>query len=669
LNDPRQIGHDAKTRLRLDHPDVTLRLLLSGADQIAQRLRTLSATIGPTSRSTQFYTRVRAKSSDSIREKVSRKQREPDARRRNPNYSFRQLTDAIGLRVVTLYDKELITATNYILDLIRAGQQLPDPLFDRRFVWGLFREALFIKRRSDHDNDPYALCLAHVKSLVTSDCRESLTECEAIKTFVLNNCRDETRDDNRYSSAHIIFDALAHVGNYEIEIPVEFQLRTAVEDVWAEINHKFVYKTNTSRVWSDQYQAAYDRSKKVSIKLKDLIDELPDVIDDFYQNSKAASGAVEAFWQDDPAHGFQFSLCISLFFAMGDRHGERYALLFEDYRKLIEQVKEAHRKGDKEAPRQLLMESLHILEKVSGRIREEQARPNYAQVASEIQQQIDRERISLCDLEVLRLKAFLITNYNCWVSDQFEVYLLRTHGPVDRQRFLMDLYSKFCEYLDRPLQLRPVCMIMFFKHLISTGLNSPLGNSLAAKNLADSYEFLDLDKTIPQWSIYRVLLPRHLAMYRLLEAKAMLDQIADRKELFDGMITLRSDLQAKLVEALSYALRATREHFEGLSDKGVSDKRGDILFGFEPNEQIHDLTIVIDVCWLYMEYFDNIGGRLLPVVKAEVCEDLQNFLHLTQETKDDETIGRLREKAADVIEILCAEARMKGQANAVMVAS
>jgi len=127
----------------------------------------------------------------------------------------------------------------------------------------------------------------------------------------------------------------------------------------------------------------------------------------------------------------------------------------------------------------------------------------------------------------------------------------------------------------------------------------------------------------------------------------MLGQASGHRESLGSMATLRSDFQSRLVEALTYALRATREHF-----REHDDKRGDVIFGFELNEEIHDLATIIDICSLYTEYFENINQRLLPSVKEEVSGGLEKFLSLTQDAIGDEKISSLREKATLVVSSL-----------------
>src|SRR5579864_2895692 len=60
----------------LDSPEITERHIVFAAEQIAQRLRSLSISSGPSALAQQFYTRIRAKTPESIRGKIERKRRE-----------------------------------------------------------------------------------------------------------------------------------------------------------------------------------------------------------------------------------------------------------------------------------------------------------------------------------------------------------------------------------------------------------------------------------------------------------------------------------------------------------------------------------------------------------------------------------------------------------------
>lgn len=139
--------------ISLRHPDVTLPHALRAAEQIAQRLRSLSSSVGPSSLATQFYTRIRVKAEDSIRKKIARNQMEFHQR----SYSFADVDDYIGFRVVTLFDGALNDGMKYVVDLVRAGQQLQEFLFAPGLVWNTFHKAKFFKRTA-LANDCYARC-------------------------------------------------------------------------------------------------------------------------------------------------------------------------------------------------------------------------------------------------------------------------------------------------------------------------------------------------------------------------------------------------------------------------------------------------------------------------------------------------------------------------------
>jgi hypothetical protein len=113
----------------LRHPDITISDALNAGEQIAQRLRSLEDSVAPFSLRSHFYNKIRVKAHESIREKVKRIQQGDAESKPQPLYSFRDLTDIVGFRLVTLYDDELPFAVTHVVDLVRSGQTLTPPLF------------------------------------------------------------------------------------------------------------------------------------------------------------------------------------------------------------------------------------------------------------------------------------------------------------------------------------------------------------------------------------------------------------------------------------------------------------------------------------------------------------------------------------------------------------
>ena len=694
-----------KTPLNRFHPGVTQDILLSGAAQIAQRLHTLSSTLGPKSESKHFYTRVRAKASDSIRKKIFRKQRGIDSPTTKPDYSFRDLTDLVGFRIVTLYDDDLKESIDYILELIVAGQHLPDPLFTPGFVWDVFHETRFIARE-DKEQDPYVKCLKHLKSRVAADCDNDkeikdddgniIYEKHKQETILIDNvnCFKETGRGTRYSSAHMIFNATAYIGNYVVIIPVEFQFRTAAEDIWAELNHKLVYKIDTAFAWSQGYDVLRTKLNEISGTLKTLIDALPATIDAFYDSSQVASTAIdkENFWAPKNQL-YPHSLVISLFSIIGDRrqwevNEDKISVIdtisatevlpppvvgaFTEYGELIEELKSQHKAvsvlklsyrsaihDSKDVYTRLLNEAIKkrqqvtddaitVLEKIKPLVKSHI-------VASE--ERLNVERASLCDLEQIRLRVLSSAYFKEEFIEPNETLTetAKNEKAVKKQNELLALYRQLCEYLERPLSVRPMCMIMFFKYLISTQLDSPAQETLMKKNLINSYDFLDGDMTIPSWSIYRVLLPRHLGLVRLAEAQAMLSLLDGCPTSINSMVILKGDIISKLNEAMGYALRAAQEHQKAHDEKtDIPYKhRGDIILGFDPNEELLEYANIINIYGLHELYLPetSLSERLLPARRKDVKSALNGLLSSPWDSNDDAALKNLTDDVAGLKEL------------------
>jgi len=694
----------AKEPLPLNHPDVTLRLLLLGSEQIAQRLRMLIATVGPSTQASQFYTHVRAKTADSINEKIIRKQRGSEQEPAKPYYSFRNLTDAVGMRIVTLYDDDLLAALTCIRDIVEAGQNLPDPLFRKGFVWDCFHDANFIKRDGT-PGDPYATCLRALRQMVAAACAQfnaaaktggppDQDDSDAAPQPALRrpddiltnrNCKEQERENDKYSSAHVTFRALSYIDNYIIEIPVEFQLRTSVEDVWAEISHKLLYKSKPKYVWSRDFEANYDNAMALSKTLKVEINRLPTVINDLSARARVARTNLDEFWSDDSSdfdRRFQFSIVISWFFALGGDIRPFY-LHVDEYRSLVLEAKAAQDSRHTDKARKAILEALvkldHIRRAVVDRKRRLEAEVRNRLMGTTISTNVGQtqglfekdfpgtkeeafdlklldERLSLCELERIRLRVFLAVTYHCRVTD------IKRETPFDskpddsqstqdrkkklRQQTLMALYVELCKYLDQCVSLYPRCMTLFFKYYVSLCLDNPLQSYLVRKNLTESYDLLDEDGTIPTWSIYRVLVPRHMVNAHFEEARSMLNQIKEfgSDGALLGMRSMQRDVQEGLLTALRYALRVADEH-----NSGQTEDSGDLLFGFNPNERLVDLRTVVDICSTYRQYFADFHSRILPKVKDQMIGHLKGLLTFPGESQAELD---LRTRTAELLEFL-----------------
>lgn len=607
----------------LDHPQVTLSKVIAGAEQVAQRLRTLSASAGPSSQSTQFYTRIRAKALDSIRGKIIRKQRDLEIPR--VDYSFRDITDYVGVRVVTLYDPDLLDAIEYIVELVEAGSQLSEPLFERASVWDSFSEALFIPRTADKSDrdDIYCRFLDKLYSLIEHSCGAEYRD------DAYGRCKLEWRRSNRYSSAHLIFNAVSYHQEFSLKIPVEFQLRAATEDIWSEISHKLVYKSRDSHLWSVEYAARYSSAETASETLKESVDHLPILIRNFHQSADAATSNLKDFWTRDRTAAntlgldLHFSYGVTLFFFICDFAVEDTARamllnetpyrIFKTYKDQIERYRTT---SDPEIASNILAECVGLVRKVIDFLDSTAALPS-GNFWREADKELVRQRRQLCNLEILRLES-LISLFHGHQLVGSKIEPLSEEGSPDNEPVYAALYSRFCQVIDdRELQIRPICVIHYWKYLLALRFKD---QGLARKNIVSALELVDVDNTIPPWSIYRVLVPRMMATVLHNEARNYKESF--NVEQIRHMGSLRSEIQMKLEDALKYALDSFRMH------RVEHQNRGDVRFGFEPNDAILAAQLVVDITLLFHE----ISGRFIAQRQPTNVDSINDVLdHLQQE--------------------------------------
>lgn len=243
---------------------------VAGAEEIHHRLLgALTLATSGTSDSI-FYTRTRVKDPKSLAAKILDRQ----DRYRN-SYTVSDATDIVGLRLVVLYDDQLITALDIAIHIIINGYYTNDKLIDSHDI---FKNVYEIKifPRHDSSDDPYIeifdeLCDRYPK--------------EKNKKIKI----DESRE-NEYSSLHIIVYMNTYALGYKKRVPVEIQIRTAVEDIWAEISHKNKYKIRRKNIWSPKLDDLYSTNANAVGTLKRHLDAAtPDIVRNIRKTTNSIS--------------------------------------------------------------------------------------------------------------------------------------------------------------------------------------------------------------------------------------------------------------------------------------------------------------------------------------------------------------------------------------------
>jgi ppGpp synthetase/RelA/SpoT-type nucleotidyltranferase len=170
----------------------------------------------PSVRELAYAVKARIKDDFKIVQKVEKKRIE------RPDYKVRDLRDIVGLRIVTLYRLDVLHILPIFLERVRenSGKDetklfLEDPLEE-------------IKIYSVNPNGDTQKLARRVESIFRD-------------LGYANKCDIEQKTEN-YTSIHMVLWARTKWNKVYLEIPIEVQLRTALEDVWSEMDHQLKYK-------------------------------------------------------------------------------------------------------------------------------------------------------------------------------------------------------------------------------------------------------------------------------------------------------------------------------------------------------------------------------------------------------------------------------------------
>ena len=139
--------------------------------------------------------------------------------------------DIIGLRVVTLFNSSLLEALDVVADTIahvgRIGALSP-------FIKGQMKIWLYSARP---ENDPQSI-------------RRDIDQWRKQRKLA-PSCFESQTPETLYSSVHVIgacrIDVEGADGSVkQLDLPIEIQLRTAMEDVWGQLSHVTAYPSQAT---------------------------------------------------------------------------------------------------------------------------------------------------------------------------------------------------------------------------------------------------------------------------------------------------------------------------------------------------------------------------------------------------------------------------------------
>lgn len=168
----------------------------------------------------QFYlVKFRAKTVDSIAGKFQRKKRRGDVID-HP----KELSDLLGIRVVTTFRSELPSALEMVLNCVNL--QDGHPYNQAPFIKGSVAEVIFYDSEKE-GVDP-------------SSIHERLMPI--LEAFNVTSTFRRRQSKREYSSIHVLCSADPEDNFWPRGgAPVEIQIRTIFEDVWCEIDHRYNY--------------------------------------------------------------------------------------------------------------------------------------------------------------------------------------------------------------------------------------------------------------------------------------------------------------------------------------------------------------------------------------------------------------------------------------------
>jgi ppGpp synthetase/RelA/SpoT-type nucleotidyltranferase len=224
----------------------------------------------PSVASTAYLIKSRVKRADSLVLKVL------DRQQKDPEYSALWARDIVGLRLLTLFRNELPVLVRRFLDFVLLSHEGSTGIFSGSSLRDSVAEIKIygLNSRIDPNMD---LCVREFVDYGFHLARNGETEPDDPTAIQID------RKDSQYSSIHIVLWAKGPTGYEHDIVPVEVQLRTSLEDVWGEIDHRAVYKAK--QIQKLQLHAAESGRELQGLRrriknLKGLLDACSSAADD-----------------------------------------------------------------------------------------------------------------------------------------------------------------------------------------------------------------------------------------------------------------------------------------------------------------------------------------------------------------------------------------------------
>jgi ppGpp synthetase/RelA/SpoT-type nucleotidyltranferase len=247
-------------------------------------------------------------------------------RRTNGGKSDYMPTDArdiIGLRLLSLFRTDLPDLVSKFLSFVDAGQRDDFSLFQGAEFKDAVEEIIIYttKPKGDQiDNLVAQEFIGRGLEIDYSDTNDDEKE-DSLRVKI-------KRKDSQYSSIHIILWCRNFIGGHDARpIPMEVQIRTSMEDLWGEIDHKLSYKND--ELGSDEASKNHIDSAKEQLKnLKKHLDVVADSADVIKKEIKYATPSSLKSSANISARSVNMGTLVSL--PVGDAQKEAIEQLTED---------------------------------------------------------------------------------------------------------------------------------------------------------------------------------------------------------------------------------------------------------------------------------------------------------------------------------------------------
>lgn len=640
--------------LPLTSPLIDLDTALIAAEQIVSRISTLSEMVTSDNSNQIFYRRVRSKNLSSILEKEKRKRDEGKI-----YYSFRDMTDLVGFRLVTLYPSSLLDLIEHVLSMARTGKIMDNPIFQGATILECINNCVFYDGKSEFYKDSYK----HFIDQVRKDYRQIKFNADKEKgpqNSNLNNLikrkikKDQNRDEN-YSSVHVIFNSIAYINGQEICIPTEFQIRTAFEDIWSEVNHKNLYKLNSGNAWTLEYEEALHDCEESSESLSKIIndgmkksEELSLSASFARKNNNKLRGPrfVKSRESSDIKNISDASYIGYLFLQIGERDRSDFLSSYRNYSSSIKLLQKGNFEDNTTSENfSKAYASLILLKRTIQASIQKYEPVNSKGRHLEPRMKLLTQRLRLAELEIVRteIAAFQKASLIC-VDNKFVEIPIDSNKKIttneSRMKILQknlfsfenfeikegdegslihetarSLYKRLCEILDASdLEVQPLIMATYWKAKLSEYFSRDI-SWVDIRHCMRIYTS-DEDACLPKDSIYHGLVLGTYSAQLLDRATRTIRDIKGLDAERPVATNKSKRIIGQLIEAHKICCRAfsySREYKSG---------QGDILYGYNKNQLYRDINTYLSIINVAAETFGPESTKNIYKTNPEVWKTI-----------------------------------------------